>query len=230
MLRCPPDDTGDMGWIENPTGVGLHAWRTNRQACAATFKRRESTSTLLDAMAIMRFPSFSVYPALFMMQNIVQQAFYLVMYDRRWWGKAFAFAAFVFTGALPPAVVADESAQRAPRWRVFLRGAAEWRSTRDPSYVRRYALCFKDFTHPWRRFLISDVAVIYTIACMSAFHPTNRAGCIARIAVVAAALFLHLAAIVAVRPFLVAFDQLFMVILLLAAKALWDLCIKVGPD
>eukprot|EP01065_Artemidia_motanka_P006694 TRINITY_DN1327_c0_g1_i4.p1 TRINITY_DN1327_c0_g1~~TRINITY_DN1327_c0_g1_i4.p1 ORF type:complete len:1187 (+),score=179.79 TRINITY_DN1327_c0_g1_i4:1873-5433(+) len=219
--------------------VALLAFRRGWVAGNTRLKYEEAAgkkATIFTCMATMRCPSFAVYPALFMLQNVLEPAATLILYDDIWtekllavlvWGVCAALAYSVWMLTSPRHFLAkvevDAVAWSNPKWKQFLWGTSKWVNTSDPTFERRYALVFKDFTRENHRFLLVDVFVVMAISVVSAFHATNKLQCTVQITSATFVEVAYLAAVLRLKPFLAELD-LWCTVVLTACQVAAILC------
>eukprot|EP00756_Hemistasia_phaeocysticola_P064277 Hpha_TRINITY_DN7664_c0_g1::TRINITY_DN7664_c0_g1_i1::g.19213::m.19213 len=190
---------------------------------------RGETPNVMDVLAIVRFPSFSFFPLLFMLQNIIEPAAHLLYYNAPVGAQVLAVILMLGSLGFPDGirrvtggegmlkkgcrVVADEDAVKYGKCKRFLFGTEMWASRRDPSFERRYALLFKDFNWRCRRFLLADVAVIYAISFVSGFIATNITECTLSVLAVSLIELMYLCAVFYYKPFLTGLDFSYTVVL-----------------
>eukprot|EP01062_Namystynia_karyoxenos_P065466 TRINITY_DN5908_c0_g2_i8.p1 TRINITY_DN5908_c0_g2~~TRINITY_DN5908_c0_g2_i8.p1 ORF type:complete len:1600 (+),score=114.41 TRINITY_DN5908_c0_g2_i8:63-4802(+) len=176
-----------------------------------------------SGFATARFPSFSIFPALFMLQNVLEPALNLVFYDDSWGSKALAIGVIVLSSGLPLFIcgitaeeyfratyVPDPQKQYASRWAIFLWGDHMWKSD-TKTFERRYALVFKDFKWKYRRFLLRELMVVAVLSVISAFVARSVWHCTIQILVAALTELMYVLSVIICRPFLAEFDHWFTV-------------------
>eukprot|EP01062_Namystynia_karyoxenos_P065456 TRINITY_DN5908_c0_g1_i12.p1 TRINITY_DN5908_c0_g1~~TRINITY_DN5908_c0_g1_i12.p1 ORF type:complete len:1320 (+),score=225.96 TRINITY_DN5908_c0_g1_i12:89-3961(+) len=184
--------------------------------------------SLRSAMGTARFPSFTMFPVLFMLQNVVEPALNLIYYDPRWGDKALALVVstavlagmsyFVWRVTHPSffqaAYEPDPGKAKAKDITVFLWGDHMWKSSaKDDTFERRFALVFKDFKGKYRRFLLCDIAVVAVISALSAFIAQNAFHCTVQIVLATLTELLYLALVFKYRPFIAELDHWYTVLL-----------------
>eukprot|EP01065_Artemidia_motanka_P039431 TRINITY_DN4834_c0_g1_i4.p1 TRINITY_DN4834_c0_g1~~TRINITY_DN4834_c0_g1_i4.p1 ORF type:complete len:1251 (+),score=191.21 TRINITY_DN4834_c0_g1_i4:40-3792(+) len=181
--------------------------------------RERVSKTWLSALAIARFPSFTVFPALTMLQHIAEPAVHLLIRDPRWQSKLTGLMGLGFALLLPGLVFFITAAKRFvaavvpitdptnwPRLCAFLWGTHRWGGHRNPSFERRYALFFKDFYFERRRFLLAEIGVVLWISLCSGYGATTRGECIGQIVGVVLVYVAYISACLIWRPFLAPLD------------------------
>eukprot|EP01062_Namystynia_karyoxenos_P068490 TRINITY_DN6311_c0_g1_i1.p1 TRINITY_DN6311_c0_g1~~TRINITY_DN6311_c0_g1_i1.p1 ORF type:complete len:1176 (+),score=56.06 TRINITY_DN6311_c0_g1_i1:97-3528(+) len=183
--------------------------------------------SIWDALARVRFPSFSVFPTLFMLQNVLEPAINLVAYEDSLQVKAVSILVVLITAGIPVACwqitseeflrawcVPDETMVGASSIRQFLWGVYKWVSfDEDPTFERRYALIFKDFSSRYKRFLLVEIAVVAVISALSAFVAKNALHCTIQICLVTLVEVAYLAAVCKCKPFIADLDHWYTVLL-----------------
>ena len=147
--------------------------------------------TLKHSLAVMRFPSFSVFPFLILFQPISTPAFVLLYYVHNVEDIIAAifglFVLLVLTILMGRelrtekfdnecTLVEEEGRGKVCGW---LLGTHSWTSkhTDTNSFERRHALIFKDFLHPFRWFLLIDILLLASISAIGAMIPATTNQC-----------------------------------------------------
>eukprot|EP01062_Namystynia_karyoxenos_P033216 TRINITY_DN24421_c0_g3_i2.p1 TRINITY_DN24421_c0_g3~~TRINITY_DN24421_c0_g3_i2.p1 ORF type:complete len:1241 (+),score=135.13 TRINITY_DN24421_c0_g3_i2:81-3803(+) len=191
------------------------------------------SATVREAFATMRFPSFSLFPVLFMLQNILEPALNLIYYDPVTGHKMLALLMVVVMTCLPCCIAwitsrnhfqaqykADLAMVNASRCPVFLWGDHKWISApKDLTFERRYALIFKDFREKHKRFLLADIAVVTVISAVSAFVAKNAVHCTVQILLASLVEVLYIAAVQKLKPFIADLDHWYTITLTLCQVA-----------
>eukprot|EP01065_Artemidia_motanka_P039432 TRINITY_DN4834_c0_g1_i5.p1 TRINITY_DN4834_c0_g1~~TRINITY_DN4834_c0_g1_i5.p1 ORF type:complete len:1191 (+),score=207.67 TRINITY_DN4834_c0_g1_i5:62-3634(+) len=246
---CPPDDLEALSFMSNPTRWGSKRHNSTEGknderrdvifgnallvgGCAVlnllcglalhvyfVWCRPKKVKTWRGALAIARFPSFTVFPALTMLQHIAEPAVHLLIRDPRWQSKLTGLMGLGFALLLPGLVFFITAAKRFvaavvpitdptnwPRLCAFLWGTHRWGGHRNPSFERRYALFFKDFYFERRRFLLAEIGVVLWISLCSGYGATTRGECIGQIVGVVLVYVAYISACLIWRPFLAPLD------------------------
>ena len=179
--------------------------------------------TFSKSCAIMRFPSFSVFPFIVLFQPITTPAFTLLYYVHTAKGiLAAAGGLFFLAGGvfwisrvLRPALfnshceLVTTTGKKGKVWRWLL-GVAQWSSmhlTRCNHYERKYSLIFKDFSQRCRWFMLVDLTTLFIISAVGAILPKKTAECAVQAVVMTVVEVLFFIAIVKLDPFLARLDH-----------------------
>eukprot|EP01062_Namystynia_karyoxenos_P009344 TRINITY_DN13306_c0_g1_i3.p1 TRINITY_DN13306_c0_g1~~TRINITY_DN13306_c0_g1_i3.p1 ORF type:complete len:1857 (+),score=250.54 TRINITY_DN13306_c0_g1_i3:117-5687(+) len=196
-------------------------------AVVAVKRSRGKRCSIRSGMATARFPSFTMFPALFMLQNVLEPALNLMYYDPVWGDKFLSLLVIAFVGGLPlfvwrvtadPYFLASYDFDRdkldAKPYVVFLWGDHSWKSSpHDKTFERRYSLVFKDFKGEYHRWLMLDILVVAVISALSAFIAQNAWHCTIQIALATLTEIVYLGAVFKYRPYIAELDHWYTVAL-----------------
>eukprot|EP01064_Diplonema_japonicum_P005794 TRINITY_DN1382_c3_g1_i1.p1 TRINITY_DN1382_c3_g1~~TRINITY_DN1382_c3_g1_i1.p1 ORF type:complete len:1670 (+),score=138.53 TRINITY_DN1382_c3_g1_i1:72-5081(+) len=172
-----------------------------------------------EAMAVARFPSFSVIPILVFYEKITESAYVMVFYGHPW-EKPLGilvivfFSDFVLFGiwrlTRPSSFPCDTyPMKRDYKILWFLWGDKVWDSVRDRTFFRRWALVFKDFKFRYKRFLLYDIGLVHGLAFVHAFKAKNKNQCLAQIGIMEVLIVMYTVRVWMVKPHLAIFDTIF---------------------
>eukprot|EP01062_Namystynia_karyoxenos_P001328 TRINITY_DN10448_c0_g2_i2.p1 TRINITY_DN10448_c0_g2~~TRINITY_DN10448_c0_g2_i2.p1 ORF type:complete len:1096 (+),score=225.28 TRINITY_DN10448_c0_g2_i2:56-3289(+) len=251
---CPSEGFSGLGWMANPTGAGATAHgdphkrmlSENRGAMLANLgiivcfiifnalcgvvlkgvlrltgrKRRMS-----QVFATVRFPSFSVFPALFMYQNVLQPVVTVAVYHPEL-GQKFLAAGVGFPLLGIPyeiwKMTSDDhfqaellpNEQSMGRFWDFVWGQSSWASTdKRDTFERRYALMFQDYRSEFRRFLLADVLLVTVLSGLSAWDPQTVGQCTAQLVLIITAQAAFLVAVCTLKPYVARLDHWYTVVI-----------------
>eukprot|EP01062_Namystynia_karyoxenos_P047439 TRINITY_DN3577_c0_g2_i4.p1 TRINITY_DN3577_c0_g2~~TRINITY_DN3577_c0_g2_i4.p1 ORF type:complete len:1144 (+),score=85.32 TRINITY_DN3577_c0_g2_i4:79-3432(+) len=231
--QAKEDDEGDLAERRGAmlANLGLLAAFVVCNACCglvvALIKMRAcGNGSIKEGLATARFPSFSFFPALFMYQNVLEPAFHLLIFGGCIENRIMAVACAIVISMVPVSTwmmtgpdhlrvecVANEEMKH-EKLSTFLWGSHNWvSSAEDPTFERRFALIFKDFRAPYKRFLLVDVVVVSLIALVSAFVARNATQCSIQISAASLIEIAYLGVVCKCRPFIADLDHWYTIIL-----------------
>eukprot|EP01063_Lacrimia_lanifica_P008967 TRINITY_DN16017_c0_g1_i1.p1 TRINITY_DN16017_c0_g1~~TRINITY_DN16017_c0_g1_i1.p1 ORF type:complete len:804 (+),score=127.37 TRINITY_DN16017_c0_g1_i1:63-2474(+) len=194
-----------------------------RAPTAEEAKRGRRGATLGQSMAVCRFPSFSVFPFLTMMQPILTPAFSLLFYVHTLWDKVLALSSIAFCAAVVwcfsywlreenfPCILESNGRGRISRW-IF--GAQDWTSRYHDHdvYERRFALIFRDYCHKYRWFIVFDAFVLALIAAVGGAVPDSTTQCAVQGGLMIAAVLGFMLFAIRLNPYLAPCDRYIIVV------------------
>eukprot|EP01065_Artemidia_motanka_P036899 TRINITY_DN4495_c0_g1_i4.p1 TRINITY_DN4495_c0_g1~~TRINITY_DN4495_c0_g1_i4.p1 ORF type:complete len:1108 (+),score=198.37 TRINITY_DN4495_c0_g1_i4:79-3402(+) len=183
-----PNESGTLvwSWVLVSTILAAHALL----ALGVARCRDEDFHT---AEALVRFPSFSVWPVLFAYQHAAQSSLAIVVRSNKSGAAAAATASLLFIAPaaiwtvilctkrlMPPDCEPVPSGNKDVYWRYLLFGDSVWRSPTDRTFVRRWALVFKDYRYRFRWWLITELVMLLLLAAIGVWHPSDTEMCALR--------------------------------------------------
>eukprot|EP01060_Flectonema_neradi_P008970 TRINITY_DN16421_c0_g1_i1.p1 TRINITY_DN16421_c0_g1~~TRINITY_DN16421_c0_g1_i1.p1 ORF type:complete len:643 (+),score=88.63 TRINITY_DN16421_c0_g1_i1:52-1980(+) len=187
--------------------------------CYIYKKARSRPATFEKCLAIMRFPSFSIFPFLILFQPITTPAFTLLYHEHTLLDVVICSFAFVFVGVaayLMMRCIRDavfcctlEEDLFSKDWKKWCFGEYIWTSKNADAnrYERRFALIFKDFTDQYKRFIMADIVVLFIISMVSGLIPTTKLQCAGQAIVMSLVEILFFLIVCRLQPFLAKLDH-----------------------
>ena len=245
----PDTDSQDMDFLDSPTGLGRrtkgslanhNVMERRRQmmlgniatvsgillchillvcVCYAYKRILSKPATFEKCLAIVRFPSFSIFPFLILFQPITTPAFTLLYHEHTLLDVVICTFAFVFVGFITYLMLRStrddvfpcdlEQDLTSRPWRLWFFGEFSWNSKDVDSdrYERRFSLIFKDFTATYKNFIVIDIVVLFVISMVSGLIPTTKLQCAGQAIVMTLSEIVFLAIIWKIQPFLAPFNH-----------------------
>ncbi|KAJ9468976.1 hypothetical protein DIPPA_35634 [Diplonema papillatum] len=247
LARCPPDtDSQELDFLDSPTGLGrrgksVNSPMTSRRfmmlgniavlttaivahfvlACAHYLWKTQCGSSMgfRHSLAVLRFPSFSLFPFMVLFQPIATPAFTLLYYVSSLWDMLLSIGALgyllmictylkwrIHDSRFPCHLADNDATSKCDAW-MF--GIQSWssRGIDGNRFERRFSLMFKDFKFEYRWFTLVDLAVLTAIGAVAAIVPQDRTQCAVQAFVMVCAELGFVVIIIYFHPFLAPFDH-----------------------
>lgn len=184
-------------------------------------KLRGSGHSFDKVCATLKFPALSGFPIVILYQVTLTSASVLLLYSPSTTFKLLGSAIFLITAVgLPGGLFAIYSKTRRLQytppdrrgWRNWLFARGTHVDPNDETWVDRFGFPFYQMRAETRWYFLVDVAIMITLALITAVHPKNFSDCIARSSAAMLIFILQLGLMILVQPFAAKFDNFFFMV------------------
>ena len=175
------------------------------------------------ATAIVRFPSYLLFPALFLYQPVVSSSLKCILYSPNVVIRMIGAGSFLVFGLGLPAFVymrvnsgftaffaeePQEEYEKLKKWARLFHERGEWKHS-NPWWISRYGMFFDEYRQGVQWFLFSDVMLVFFLGCLDAVEPNTPSECNAKVLATTVLFGAQLLMVLLLRPFLVPFQNYF---------------------